>query len=94
MIIANISLTDNLTNGTLGTIRKVVMNGESVWYVLVEFDSQDVGRLQRLKNAPLLQEGHQNWTPILRHTTEYNLPKRKGSYHSVRGEITQFPSSE
>lgn len=81
----NISLTDSLINGMVGTVLDFVFNGSKVKAVIVQFDNEDVGREQRRQHLSDCKN-HENGIPIYRTSLEHSLRGK----HGARGKVTQF----
>ena len=97
-LVFNISLIDNLVNGSFGTIVGIETNktGDKVSAIIVAFDDNDSGQKQREKYPGLSKKySEQNGTPITRHNLEYQLTTSRGKKHpgSSTGSATviQFP---
>ena len=87
MITTNIDVTDGLTNGTMGTVRNVVIEQTTgkMSVILVAFDSEHVG--QETRYTSLYNSRNQNAVPM--HQTQATFPvHKKTSFQATR---TQFP---
>ena len=87
MIITNIDVTDNLTNGAMGTATNVVIEQTTIKMstILVAFDSEHVG--QEAMYASVYHSINQNAVPI--HRTQATFPiQKKASFQATR---SQFP---
>ena len=94
-LIYNVSVVDNLVNGSLGTVVGIERNEKNeVSSVIVALDDQNAGERQRQKYPFLSQKyADQNGTPIMRQDQEYQLKgiTRKGKNNAVTGRVIQFP---
>ena len=91
----NISLMDNLVNGSLGTIETGIetdKTGDKVSAIIVDFDDKDCGHRQREKYPGLSRKySNLNGTPITRHSLEYQIPTKSGKHHPGAATAIQFP---
>ena len=94
-LIYNVSVADNLVNGSLGKVVGIERNEKNeVSSIIVAFDDKNAGERQRAKYPFLSQKyADQNGTPIMRHDLEYQLKgiTRKGKNNAVTGRVIQFP---
>lgn len=91
-LVFNISLIDNLVNGSLGTVVGIKTKGDEVTCIMIAFDDPNAGQRQREKYPNLSKEFEdQNGTPIFRHELEYTITAQSGKAHSARAKVIQFP---
>jgi hypothetical protein len=91
MLIHNINTSDGLTNGAQGTLIKILSDGSNVRYILIKFDNNRVGRLQRQKFRFLSSKCNiSELTPIERVSFSYTLGNTSKN-HAARATVLQFP---
>ena len=93
MLIFNINVLDGLVNGSLGNVVGIEtkMDG-SVEFIIVAFDDQNSGIIQRQKYPSLSAKyREQNGTPIKRWKLEYDRTSKNGKKHSAKSWVEQFP---
>ena len=85
MLTYNIDVSDGLSNGATGTVSHIILLGNTVITILVEFDDPKVGikarRLSQYRND------HPNSVPITRHEATFNIGVRK----CINATRRQFP---
>ena len=92
MLIHNVDLIDDLSNGMMGTVTGVKVNDRGVvTCIIVAFDNPKVGEAQRRAHPDLATEGERPGTPIFRTEFGYQLPSKKGREHSASAKVIQFP---
>jgi hypothetical protein len=95
MIIHNLDVIDELSNGVIGSVLHIQINAKgAVDYVLVEFDNPKVGIQQRKSHNHISSQFPDKLaTPIYRIDFQYQLPAgRSGSLqHAASGKVLQFP---
>ena len=92
MIVMNISTTDSLVNGSLGTIIDIVTKNGKGNCVVIKFDSEKAGLEQRKNHARIADKYKEsNGTPIFRQRTRYFLTNSKGQAHAAQATVYQFP---
>ena len=89
MVTFNVSLSDSLVNGVLGTILDFVYDDQSMLKaVIIVFDNEEVGQMQMKDHeVDCSRFKEQNGCPIYRTTLEHTL-KKNGA---AKGKTTQFP---
>ena len=97
MMIFNVCINDLLVNGALGTIVgfEFTASGD-VEAVVVAFDNEEAGQMQRKNSSAAGKYLEQKGCPIYKTTIEETLPfgkknRRKGKTHGSTYKITQFP---
>ena len=96
MLTFNVSITDSLINGAVGTIIGFLFGANSsIKAIIVKFDDDWTGMEQRQKYAKYLTDEWkaQNGTPIFRMEHEYELVSRGGHGQTSRAKLLQFPLS-
>ena len=97
MMIFNVCINDLLVNGALGTIVGFEFNAwGDVEAVVVAFDNEEAGQLQRKNSSAAEKYLEQKGCPIFKTTIEETLPfgkknRKKGKTHGSTYKITQFP---
>ena len=91
----NIRTIDELVNGSSGKVVDFVKNRRgNVDAIIIQFDQETTGELQRTKHKNLLcSKKHGTATPILRHKLEYQGKSARGFGESCLVSVTQFPMS-
>ena len=92
-LVFNVNIMDNLVNGALGQVVGFEKNhaGE-IYAVMVKFDQQNTGCIQREENKPLSDKYAQsNGTPIFRMKFEYNRKSTSGRGTTFKASVVQFP---
>ena len=94
MINTNVSITDSLVNGSLGTVIDIIITeAGDVKAIIVALDDPEAGEQQR-KNYPADSHKyeHQNGCPLYRKNVEYPIPHRKSNkHHGSCCKVSQFP---
>ncbi len=91
MLIYNVDVIDNMSNGAMGCITGYKQNKEgNVVCILVQFDNQNVGEEQRRRHSRDVTPG-KNDTPVYRTEFSYQLPKYGKGGHTATAKILQFP---
>ena len=90
MLTLNTIISDSLVNGSIGTLVDIVKKDGKIIAILIQFDNEEAGRIQRAANKHFLNENFPNATPIFPSTLEYIPKNRKGNAHGIRVKITQF----
>ena len=89
MLISNVSVSDSLVNGSMGTIVGVNAEESNVKAIIVAFDDPNAGEEQKVQYNNIAQEFTSlNGVPIFQVKQEYSP---KGLAKRVRGCLTQFP---
>ena len=94
MLTFNVSITDGLINGAVGTIIGFVFGtNSSIKAIIVKFDDPNVGEGQRLRYQDLCKDFSDDLgVPIFRSTLEYTgTSKNSMKPHGTRCRVTQFP---
>ncbi len=94
MLIHNIDVCDNLTNGAMGQILDVRKQEDKVHCIIVTFDNPEVGANQREKYSHISNLYKESTgTPIFKVEVQYQLPRGKGGskQHTASGKLYQFP---
>ena len=88
MITTNINVTDGLTNGAMGTVTNVVIDGTTgkISTILVSFHSTHVG--QEAMHTSVYHSTKQNAVPIYQTQATFPIHKKKPSCQATR---SQFP---
>lgn len=91
VLVFNISTTDLLVNGAMGTVISIERNkANKVECIIVKFDGDRCGRDQRQKYPEKsLKYEASNGTPVFRYELEYEIGKK--SKHAARAKVLQFP---
>ena len=92
MITLNVSVSDSIVNGSLGTVADIVMEENDPTKVKclgIEFDNDRSGADQRKQYPHLVKKG----TPLHRKKLEHHLGSSSFSRkaHAAKGKIYQFP---
>lgn len=90
MVSFNVSLMDNLVNGSTGTVVGFEYRGKEVECVIIQFDDPMAGVEQR-KKYPNISSKYPNGTPIFRQQLEYQIVSRKGVKQANTAKVYQFP---
>ena len=98
MMTYNCNTADGLTNGATGVLRGFLTNNggravkdSEVSYILVEFDSEKIGQMEREKFKHLLSKcPHKKATPVPRVKFAYRLGKAN-KQHAAQETVIQFP---
>lgn len=89
MLILNLSISDSLVNGQLGTVVGFAKSNGVLTTVFVEFDNKEVGKAYRIANMHLLNESYPEATPIYKSNLDYK-PRKKSSLISRGFKKTVF----
>ena len=85
----NVSLSDSLVNGSMGTVLDFIFEGKRVKAVIVQFDNPNIGIEQRREHVNhSSQYAEQNGTPIYRQTLKHSLNNGKSG---AQGKTIAFP---
>jgi ATP-dependent exoDNAse (exonuclease V) alpha subunit len=87
MLVANVNVSDGLSNGVIGSIRGVIQKNGQVKSVQVQFDNAAVGKLARTENP--FRRQHPGCVDVQRHSVNYTYGRGK----SVEVTRSQFPLS-
>ena len=91
MLIHNVNVIDNMSNGAMGCVTGCKKNKEgNVVCILVQFDNENVGEEQR-KRYPRDDTLGIIDTPVYRTEFNYQLPKYGKGGHTATARILQFP---
>ena len=85
MLTYNIDVSDGLSNGTTGTVSHIILLGNTVITILVEFDDPKVGI--KAKRLSQFRKDYPNSVPITRHEATFNIGVRK----CINATRRQFP---
>ena len=94
MMIYNVSTTDGLINGALGTVIDILTNEESkaIQTIIIKFDNPKAGREQReTYNSIASQYKEENGTPVFRTKLQYFPEGKSKKQHANKVVIWQFP---
>ena len=92
-LVSNICITDDLVNGTMGSIVAFEKNTKGeVYAVIVKFDDSKCGKRQRDAH-PILSEKYKDvsGTPIFHYELEYQVCSSRGKSQAARAKILQIP---
>jgi hypothetical protein len=90
MLVFNVNTCDDLVNGAFGTVKAIIVKGNNVDCIIVQFDNENAGHDHRKKYAGIANKYKNcNGTPIYRSDLEYIVSQKKS--HSARTKIHQFP---
>ena len=91
-LVFNLSLIDNLVNGSLGTVVGIKTNGNKVRCIIIAFDDPSSGQRQREQNPNDCRDFKEvNGTPIYTHDLDYMISSKSGKAHSAQATVIQFP---
>ena len=93
MVVLNISISDSLVNGSLGTVIDIMNKDDGkVSCIVIKFDIEKAGIEQR-KNYSKIADKYKdsNGTPVFRHRVRYFLTTSKGKPHARQATVFQFP---
>ena len=91
MLIHNVNTLDGLTNGSQGRVMEVLSKNERVRYILIKFDSPNIGHEQRRKFSRLPSLARcSDLTPVERFSFSYTLGDVRKD-HAARATLMQFP---
>ena len=91
MVTFNINISDSLVNGSTGTVVDIVKSNGTIQSILIVFDDEDAGLVQRSANKNFLIDNYPNATPIFKTSLEYfPTSKRSGTAHGCKVKVTQF----
>ena len=91
MLIHNVNTLDGLTNGAQGSVMQILAKDEKVRYILVRFDSPNIGCGQRRKFSRLQTFAqHPDLTPVERFSFSYTLGDVRKN-HAALATLLQFP---
>ena len=85
MLTYNIDVSDGLSNGATGTVSHIILLGNTVITILVEFDDPKVGI--KAKRLSQFRKDYPNSVPITRHEATFNIGVRK----CINATRRQFP---
>ena len=85
MLKYNIDVSDGLVNGATGKVLHIVLLANSVTTILVEFDSQDIGR--KAKQESHFKQDYPTAVPISRVESRFNI----GNRNAISACRRQFP---
>ena len=90
MVIHNLNTLDGLTNGAQGVVEELLTKDNIVRYVLIKFDSPDVGQEQRRKYRHLASVARRSdLTPIEKSSLNYTLGDQRKN-HGATATLQQF----
>ena len=92
-LIYNVNVIDDLVNGSYGKVINIEKRNEKIYCIIVQFDDESSGQMQRQKYSISEKYKEQNGTPIFRIEHEHNIVSRKGYGHTVKAKLFQFPLS-
>ena len=91
MLTFNISISDSLINGELGTIVDITKSNGYIQEILVQFDNEETGTSYRKAYMQILDNKYPNATPIKISSLEYVAKNKKsGNFHGCKIKVTQF----
>ena len=92
-MIYNVNTIDDLVNGAAGTIVGLEFNSKQmVEYIIVRFDLEKSGEIQRSKHPHLTQKyKNVSGTPINRYELEYEKKTKRGFIRYAKAKLQQFP---
>ena len=93
-LIYNVNIIDDLVNGSYGTVVGIERKGQQVHCIVIKFDDQECGCLQRQKH-PIISSRYkeQNGTPIFRQDCDFQVKSRRGYATTASARLFQFPLS-
>ena len=89
MLTINIDVSDGLSNGAMGTVTDVITNGSTLHAVLVQFDSDKIGK--DAQAASKYRHVNDTSVPIFKKEATFSADKRRNHNRHVRISRTQFP---
>ena len=92
-MIYNVNTIDDLVNGAYGTVIGIEKKGDKVHCIIVKFDDEKTGLMQRQKYPISKKYAEQNGTPIYRKEVDFQVNSRKGYSVTATAKLFQFPLS-